>query len=87
MFSSADLSLAAGKNFTRINLSQAASGMILQNHRRLSGSIFSVKIRIMVCEAGYWKDYLVSNFKEQAFKKYSSRETIPLKFKLNRNKI
>ncbi len=28
----------------RINLSQAASGMILQNHRRLSASIFSVKI-------------------------------------------
>jgi hypothetical protein len=28
---------------SRINLSQAASGMILQNHRRLSVSIFSVK--------------------------------------------
>jgi hypothetical protein len=28
----------------RINLSQAASGMILQNHRRLPVSIFSVKI-------------------------------------------
>jgi hypothetical protein len=28
----------------RISLSQAASGMILQNHRRLTVSIFSVKI-------------------------------------------
>ena len=28
----------------RINLSQAASGMILQNHKRLPVSIFSVKI-------------------------------------------
>ncbi len=28
----------------RIDLSQAASGMILQNHRRLSVRIFSVKI-------------------------------------------
>jgi hypothetical protein len=30
--------------WTRINLSQAASGMILQNHRRLPVSIFIVKI-------------------------------------------
>jgi hypothetical protein len=29
---------------TRINLSQAASGMILQKHRRVSASIFSVNI-------------------------------------------
>jgi hypothetical protein len=29
--------------YARINLSQAASGMILQNHRRLTVSIFSVK--------------------------------------------
>jgi hypothetical protein len=28
----------------RINLSQAASGMIIQNHRRLPVSIFSVEI-------------------------------------------
>jgi hypothetical protein len=38
MFSSADLSLATGK------MSQAASGMILQNHRRLPVTIFSIKI-------------------------------------------
>jgi hypothetical protein len=37
MFSSADLSLAAGKM-------QEASGMILQMHGRLPVSIFSVKI-------------------------------------------
>jgi hypothetical protein len=30
--------------FARTNLSQAALGMILQNHRRLSVSIFSVEI-------------------------------------------
>jgi hypothetical protein len=66
MFSSADLSLAVGKNFARINLSQAASGMILQNHRWLPVSIFCVKIRFRVYEVGYLKDYLVSNFQEQA---------------------
>jgi hypothetical protein len=43
-FSSAGLSLAAGKIYARINLSQAAYGMILQNHRRILVSIFSVKI-------------------------------------------
>ncbi len=32
------------ENVARINLSQAASGMILQNHRPLSVSIFNVKI-------------------------------------------
>jgi hypothetical protein len=32
------------ENVARINLSQAASAMILQNHRRLSVSIFNVKI-------------------------------------------
>jgi hypothetical protein len=43
MFSSVDSVLAAGK-MPRINLSQAASGMILQNLRRLPVSIFNVKI-------------------------------------------
>jgi hypothetical protein len=43
MFSSADLSLAAGK-CAKINLSQVASGLILQNHMHLPVSIFSVKI-------------------------------------------
>jgi hypothetical protein len=43
MFSSADLSLAAGK-CARINLSPAALGIILQNHRRLPVSNFSIKI-------------------------------------------
>jgi hypothetical protein len=42
-FSSANFSLAA-KKCPRISLLQAASGMILQNHRRLHVSIFSVKI-------------------------------------------
>jgi hypothetical protein len=46
MFSNADLSLAAGK-MARINMSQAASGMILQNHRRLPVRIFSVKIAVL----------------------------------------
>jgi hypothetical protein len=41
LFSGADLSLAAGK-MHKNNLSQAASGMILHNHRRLHG-FFSVK--------------------------------------------
>jgi hypothetical protein len=40
---SANLSLAAGKS-ARINMSQAASGMILQNHRLLRVCIFRVKI-------------------------------------------
>jgi hypothetical protein len=39
--------MAAGK-MRKNNLSQAASGMILQNHRRLPVSIFSVKI------AAFW---------------------------------
>jgi hypothetical protein len=39
---SAALSLAAGK-MARINLSQVAFGMILQNHRQLPVSLFSVK--------------------------------------------
>ncbi len=43
MFSSADLLLVSGK-CTGINLSRAASGMIVQNHRLLPVSIFSVKI-------------------------------------------
>jgi hypothetical protein len=41
----------------KINLSLAASGMILQNHRRLHVSIFSVKIAAKVFEAGYQKDF------------------------------
>ncbi len=45
MFSSGDLSLDAGKmRKIYLNLAQAASGMILRNHRRLPVSIFSVKI-------------------------------------------
>jgi hypothetical protein len=43
MFSSTDLSLAEVK-CARNNLSQAASGMISQNHRRLPVSIFRDKI-------------------------------------------
>jgi hypothetical protein len=44
----------------RINLSQGGFGVILQNHRRLPESIFSVKNqehRFRVFEAGYWKDF------------------------------
>jgi hypothetical protein len=53
---------------TRINLSQSASGMILQNHRRLPVNIFSVEIPA----SGFLKDNLegysklVSNFKESS---------------------
>jgi hypothetical protein len=43
----------------RINLSQAASGMILQNHRRLYVSIFSVKIAV----AGCLKEFIGRIFK------------------------
>jgi hypothetical protein len=43
LFSSANLSLALGK-CAGINFSQTASGMILQNHRLLPVSIFSIKI-------------------------------------------
>jgi hypothetical protein len=32
--------------------------MILQHHRRLTVSIFSVKTRSRVFESGYWKDWL-----------------------------
>ena len=46
----------------RINLSQAASGMILQIHRRLPVSIFSVKIAALGLLEGFLK--LESNFKE-----------------------
>jgi hypothetical protein len=42
MFSNADLSLAAGK-MRENKLLPAAFGIILQNHRRLPVSIFSVK--------------------------------------------
>jgi hypothetical protein len=42
----------------RINLSQAASGMILRNHRRLPERIFSVKIASLgSLKRGYWKDF------------------------------
>jgi hypothetical protein len=43
----------------RINLSHAASGMILQNHRRLYVSIFSVKIAV----AGCLKEFIGRIFK------------------------
>jgi hypothetical protein len=37
---------------------QAASGMILQNHRQLPVSIFQCKnCRFGAFEAGYWKDF------------------------------
>jgi hypothetical protein len=64
MFSSADLSLAAGKT-RKINLSEAASGMTLQNHRRLPVNIFCAKIAALglrsVSPEGFSK--LVSNIK------------------------
>jgi hypothetical protein len=42
----------------RINFSQGTSGSILQYHRRLPASIFSVKIGASgFFEAGYWKDF------------------------------
>jgi hypothetical protein len=42
----------------RINLSQAASSMILHNHRRLPRSIFHCQnLRYKVFESGYWKDF------------------------------
>ncbi len=50
----------------KISMSQAASGMILQNPRRLPVSIFSVKIAALGCvKRGYWKEFskLLSNFK------------------------
>jgi hypothetical protein len=57
MFSSADLSLAAGK-CAKIYLSQAASGLILQNYRRLPVSTFRVKIAAVgSLKGGYWKDF------------------------------
>ncbi len=64
MFSSADLSLAAGK-CARINLLQAASGMILQNHMRLPLSMFSVKIAALGSLFRLLERFskLVSNFK------------------------
>jgi hypothetical protein len=48
------------QKLSRINLSQAASNMILQNHRLLPVSIFNVKINYLdfeVGEVGYWKDF------------------------------
>jgi hypothetical protein len=43
----------------RTYLSQAASGMILQNHRRLPVRISIVKAAALgsFFEAGYWKDF------------------------------
>jgi hypothetical protein len=41
-------------NCSRINLSQAASGMILQNRRQ---HFPCQNHRYGVCKAGYWKDY------------------------------
>jgi hypothetical protein len=41
----------------RINLSKAALGMILQNHRRLPVRNFSIKITALGSESGYWKDF------------------------------
>jgi hypothetical protein len=54
MFSRAHLSVAARK----INLSQAASGMIFQQHKRLPVSICQRQTRrFRVFAAGYWKDF------------------------------
>jgi hypothetical protein len=47
MFSIADLSLMAAGKCARINLSQTASGMILQNDRRLPMIILNVRIRAL----------------------------------------
>jgi hypothetical protein len=51
--------------YARFNLSQAASGMILQNHRRLPVSIFSVKIAALGSLKQEIETFskLVSNFK------------------------
>jgi hypothetical protein len=56
--------MVQGKS-ARINLSQAASGMILQNHRRLPVSIFSIKIAALGSFCGLVEGFLklVSNFK------------------------
>ncbi len=61
MFSSAELSVyrMQGK-CARINLSQAASGMTLQHHKRLPVSICSTKIAAFrVFAEGYWKFFLL----------------------------
>jgi hypothetical protein len=49
----------------RINLLQAASGMVLQNHMRLPESMFSVKIAALGSMFGLLGRFskLVSNFK------------------------
>jgi hypothetical protein len=48
----------ASSSLKRINLSPAAFGVILQNHRRFPVSIFSVKITALgFFEVGYWKDF------------------------------
>jgi hypothetical protein len=38
----------AARKISQINFSQATSGIILQNHQRLSVSIFGVKIAALV---------------------------------------
>ncbi len=44
----------------KINLSQAASGLTLQNHWRLPVSIFSVKMAGSGSEVGYFKNFKIS---------------------------
>jgi hypothetical protein len=62
MFSSADLSFAAGNAQELTNeLSQASSGKILQNHWRLPVNIFFVKIAAFGFSKGFSK--LVINLK------------------------
>jgi hypothetical protein len=65
----------------RINLSQAASGMILQNHRRLPVEIFSVKIAAL----GSFKQVTGRIFK---ISKYFQRSKLKLRvFHQLRNNI
>jgi hypothetical protein len=58
MFSSVDSSLAVVKMCQNL-LSQAAFGMILQNHRRLPVCIFRC---CLVSEEGYCKDFQISKY-------------------------
>ncbi len=66
---------------TKIKLSQAASGMILQNHRRLPVSIFSAKIAAIGLWNGLMKRFskFLSNFKRSSkifgFEFFINRET------------
>ncbi len=61
----------------RINLSQMASSMILQNHRRLPVCIFSVKSPLWGLSRGLLDGFskLASNFNEQSETFCSSTET------------